>query len=95
MHMDWADVVLGHEWLHNLGPTLKWSYEANLLMFEDMGTHVLLLGERNVLSSPLICMAEIASTSHEINEVFLYYCLCHVLSNVSFMIVMTSVMMLI
>ena len=84
MYMDRVDVVLGQEWLHNLGPTLKWSYKHNLLMFKDNGTHVLLLGENNVPPSLLICMAEIASTSHEIKEVFLYYSLCHVLSNVSF-----------
>ena len=53
-------------------------------MFEDNGTHVLLLGENNVPPSPLICMVEIASASHEINEVFLCYSLCHVLSNASF-----------
>ena len=61
MHMDWADVVLGHECLHNLGPALEQSYEHNLFMFDDNGTHVLLLGEKNVLLSPLICMVELAS----------------------------------
>ena len=84
MNMDQADVVLGRAWLCNPGPTLKQSYEHNLFMFEDNGTHVLLLGEKNVPPSPLICMPEIASTSHEIEEVFLCYSLCHVLSNVSF-----------
>ena len=62
-------MVLGVAWLNNLGPTLKWSYDHNLLMFEDNGTQVLLLGEKNVPHSPLICMAEIASISREIKEV--------------------------
>ena len=66
MHMDWADVVLGHEWLHNLGPTLKQSYKYNFLMFEDNGTNVLMFGEKIILLSLLICMVEIASSSHEI-----------------------------
>ena len=63
MNMDRADVVLGREWLHILGPTLKRSYEHNSFMFEDKGTHVLLLGERNVPPSPLICMVELTSSS--------------------------------
>ena len=78
------DVVLGHEWLHNLGPTLKQSYKHNLFMFEDNGTHVKLLIEKNVPPSPLICMTEITSYSNEIEELFLCYSLCHVLTNVSF-----------
>ena len=36
-------------------------------MFEDNGTHVLPLGEKNGPPSPLICIAEIASDYHEIN----------------------------
>ena len=44
--MDQADVVLGHEGLHSLGPTLKQSYKHNLFTFEEEGTHVLLLGVR-------------------------------------------------
>ena len=59
MNMDRADVVLGHEWLHNLGPSLKQSYKHNLFMFDDNGKHVLLLGEKNIPLSPLICMAEL------------------------------------
>ena len=55
MHMSRADVVLGREWLHALGPSLKRSYEHNTLAFEVNGTHVLLMGERNVPPSPLIC----------------------------------------
>ena len=84
MHMDLGDVVLGAECLHNLGPVLKQSYKHSLFMYEDNGTHVLLLGEKNVPSSPLIRMAKITSNSNEIDEVFLCYSLCHVLSNVSF-----------
>ena len=53
-------------------------------MFEEKGTHVLLLGETSVPPSPLICMAELISSSNEIEEVFLCYSLCHVLSNFFF-----------
>ena len=84
MNMDHADVVLGREWLHNLGPSLKQSYKHNLFMLDDNGKHVLLLGEKHVPPSPLIYMAELTSISHEIEEVFLYYSLCHLLSNDSF-----------
>ena len=81
MHMDRADVVLGREWLHNLGPSLKQSYEHNSFMFDDNGIHVLLLGEKNVPPSPLICTAKISKLSNEIEQVFLCYSLCHMLSN--------------
>ena len=74
-------MVLGREWLHSLGPTLKQSYEHNSFMFEINGTHVLLLGEKNVPSSPLICTAELSSSFDEIEQVFLCYSLCHLLSN--------------
>ena len=73
-------------------PTLKQSYEHNSFMFDDNSTHVLLLGERNVPPSPLICMAKLASTSNEIKEVFLYYSLCHILSNPSFKLLMVNLM---
>ena len=77
-------MVLGREWLHSLGPTLKRSYEHNSFMFEVNGTHVLLLGEKNVPSSPLICTAELLSSFDEIEQVFLCYSLCHLLSNSCF-----------
>ena len=53
-------------------------------MFEVNGTHVLLLGEKNVPSSPLICTAELSSSFDEIEQVFLCYSLCHLLSNSCF-----------
>ena len=84
MNMDRADVVLGREWLHSLGPSLKRSYEHNSLMFDVNGKHVLLLGEKHIPPSPLICMAELTSKSDEIKEVFLCYSLCHLLSTHSF-----------
>ena len=40
MNMDRADVVLGREWLHSLGPSLKQSYEHNSFMFDVNGKHV-------------------------------------------------------
>ena len=84
MNMDRADVVLGREWLHSLGPSLKRSYEHNSLMFDVNGKHVLLLGEKHIPPSPLICMAELTSKSDEVKEVFLCYSLCHLLSTDSF-----------
>ncbi|MCO5583428.1 hypothetical protein L7F22_037339 [Adiantum nelumboides] len=57
MHMDRADVVLGREWLHSLGLSLKRSYVHNMASFDVDGIHVLLLGEKNVPPSPLICAA--------------------------------------
>lgn len=44
MNMSHADVVLGREWLHGLGSTLKRNYEHNSLSFVSNGVHVLLLG---------------------------------------------------
>ena len=51
------DVILGQECLHSLGPTLKCSYEHNTIAFQDHGVHVLLIGERDVPPSPIICTA--------------------------------------
>ena len=73
--MDRTDVVLGREWLYGLGPTLKRSYKHNSFMFDHNGTHVLLLGKKNVPSSPLICTTEMVSLSSEIDKVFLCYSL--------------------
>ena len=52
-------------------------------MFDANGSHVSLLGEKNVPSSPLFCTAKFFSLSNkdEIEEVFLCYSLCHMLSN--------------
>ena len=60
MNMSRTDVILGHEWLHGLGPLLKRSYEHNTITFEANGKHVLLIGERDVPSSPLICNVELS-----------------------------------
>ena len=53
-------------------------------MFEVNGTHVLLLEEKNVPSSPLICRTELLSSFDEIEQVFVCYSLCHLLSNSCF-----------
>ena len=53
MNMSRANVVLGQEWLHVLGSSLKHSYKHNYIQFKASGTHVLLLGERDVPLSPL------------------------------------------
>ena len=45
MHMSLADKVLGCEWLHGLGSSLKRSYQHNTLAFDDSGIHGLLMGE--------------------------------------------------
>lgn len=77
MHMSRADVVLGRECLHGLGPSLEHSYEHNTLAFEVNGTHVLLMGEQNVPPSPLFCSAElyILEKHNAIEEVYFCYVL--------------------
>ena len=55
MHMTRADLVLGCEWLHGLGPLLKHRYQHNTLTFDAHGVHILLMGEQDVLASPMIC----------------------------------------
>ena len=76
MNMSCADVILGREWLHGLGSSLKRSYEHNTIAFEANGKHVLLLGERDVPPSPLICNAELSYLEHsnQIEEVYFCYC---------------------
>ena len=68
MTMNRANLVLGREWFHGLCPFLKWSYKHNSFMFVDNETHVLLLGEKNEPTSPLICTAKVDSLSIEINN---------------------------
>ena len=78
MNMTRADVVLGREWLYGLGTTLSRSYAHNTISFRDSaGAHVLLIGEREVPASPLVCSAELQSllTNNEIEEIFSCYCL--------------------
>ena len=77
MHMTRADVVLGREWLYGLGETLKRNYMSNTITFEHNGVHVLLLGEKEIPSSPLVCAAEldVMANNNEINKVFFVYSL--------------------
>ena len=73
--MERADVVLGREWLHGLGSSLKRSYEHNTITFSDQGTHVLLISERDIPPSPLICSAELTylSKNNLIESMFFCY----------------------
>ena len=72
--MSHADVILGREWLHGLGSSLHRSYEHNTITFTANGKHVLLIGKRDVPSTPLICTAELSFLDHsnQIEEV--YFC---------------------
>ena len=51
MNMSRAYVVLGGEWLHELGSYLKRSYENNTIQFEANGIHV--VGQRENEKIPL------------------------------------------
>ena len=75
MHMTRADLVLGREWLHGLDPLLKCSYQHNIPTFDSHGAHVLLMGEQDVLTSPMICNAELHAiiNINEINSLNLCY----------------------
>ena len=77
MHMTRADVVLSRAWLHGLGDTLKRSYLSNTLAFKENGVHVLLMGEKDIPSSPLVCSAEIdvLANNNEIKQAFFVYSL--------------------
>ena len=67
-----ADVVLSRAWLHGLGDTLKRSYVSNTIAFEDNGVHVLLMGEKDIPSSPLVTSTElnVIANNDEIKQVF-------------------------
>ena len=82
MNMTRADVVLGRNWLFGLGSSLSRSYQHNTLAFEDNGVHVLLIGERDVPPSPLICTAEVQvlAKRNEIEEAYFCYVLSPFLS---------------
>ena len=82
MNMTRADVVLGRNWLFGLGSSLSRSYQHNTLAFKDNGVHVLLIGERDVPSSPLICTAEVQNLAkrNEIEEAYFCYVLSPFLS---------------
>ena len=45
MHITRVDVILGQEWLYNLGPSLPRSYIDNSLEFEANGLKMRLQGE--------------------------------------------------
>ena len=75
MHMTRADVVLGHEWLHGLGLSLKCSYQHNTLTFDAHGANILMMGHEDVLFSPMIYNAELHSiiNKEKINNLVLCY----------------------
>ena len=70
-------MVLGHEWLHGLCLSLKHSYQHNTLTFDAHGAHVLLMGEQDVLASPLIFNAKLHGVinNNAINSLSLCYLL--------------------
>ena len=70
-------MVLGREWLHSLGSSLKRSYDHNSISFVSNGAHVLLLGESNIPPAPLICNFELSylKKADLIEDLFLCYCL--------------------
>ena len=86
MNMTRADVVLGRNWLFGLGSSLSRSYQHNTLAFEDNGVHVLLIGERDVPPSPLICTTEVQvlAKHNEIEEAYFCYVLSPFLSTSEF-----------
>ena len=62
MNMTRANVVLGKEWLYSLGTTLSRSYTHHTISFKDsIGAHVLLIEERDVPQSPLVCTIKLQS----------------------------------
>ena len=61
-------------------------------MFVYNGTHILLLVEKNVPPSPLICTIKMISCSSEIDQVFICYYLCHILSNKYFKVCSNEMM---
>ena len=68
-------MVLSRAWLHGLGDTLKRSSVSNTIVFEDNAVHVLLMGEKDIPSSPLVCSAKIdvLANNNEIKQAF--FCL--------------------
>ena len=78
MNMTQAGVILGREWLYGLGSTLSHNYAHNTISFTDSAcAHILLIGKREVLASPLVCSVELQSLllNNEIEEFFLCYSL--------------------
>lgn len=64
-------------WLHGLGPSLKCSYAHKSFIFEANGSNVLLLGEKDVPTCPLICTAEFVKISLN-NDIELFFFLLNV-----------------
>ena len=52
-------MILSSAWLHGLGDTLKRSFISNTIAFEDNGVHMLLMGKKDIPSSPLVSSAKI------------------------------------
>ena len=67
--------MLGLEWLHGLGSLLHRSYEHNTITFTANGRHILLIGERDVPPTPLICTTELSflECSNQIEEAYFCY----------------------
>ena len=55
MHMTREDVVLVHEWLHNLGSLLHCRYQSNTLAFEYNGVYVYVLAKNNEVNQGYFC----------------------------------------
>ena len=70
-----VDVFWGGECLHGLGPLLKHSSQHNTLTFDAHGAHILLMGDQDVLVSPIICNEKIHAiiNNNEINHLSLCY----------------------
>ena len=77
MHMNQANVVLNRALLHGLGNMLNRSYISNTIAFEDNGVRVLLMGEKDIPSSPLVNSTEIdvLASKDEIKQAFFFYSL--------------------
>ena len=63
--------------MHRLGSSLNIIYQHNTLPLNNHGIHVFLMGEQDVLASPLIFNAKIASqiNNNEISSLILSYLL--------------------
>ena len=85
MHMSRVDVVLGHEWLHALVSYLQRRYQHNTLAFNDNGVHVLLMGEQDVLASPLTCSVNLTYqiNNNEMSHIVWITCSLHIFPPVS------------
>ena len=85
MHMTQADVVLSRAWIHGLSYTLNRSYTSNAIAFEDNGVHVLLMGEKDIPSSPLVNFVEtdVLANKDEVKWAFFVYSLSLVMHRIA------------